>query len=847
MEDPRSPAHELPPSPDATVIGDDPSQLVGAVIGPYKLVEQIGVGGFGLVFVAEQQKPVRRRVAIKIIKPGMDTHEVITRFEAERQALALMDHPNIARVLDAGATASGRPYFVMELVHGIPITDYCDKHQLALRERLVLFVSVCDAVQHAHQKGIIHRDIKPSNVLVTLHDGRPVVKVIDFGVAKALHQPLTDKTIYTRFMQMVGTPLYMSPEQAEMSGLDIDTRSDIYSLGVVLYELLTGTTPFDRKRLTQAGYDELIRIIREEEPPKPSTRLSYSTDVLPTIAAHRKTEPARLSRMLRGDLDWITMKALEKDRTRRYESASALARDIERYLADEPVEARPPSVGYRCRKLILRNKVALAAAALVAVALLLGTAVSTWQAVRANAERDRALAAEQKARVASENAQATLDFVWKEMLSQASPWEVADRDLKFRALIDRAADRLDAGSGSPPLVDAALRRMMGQLFTELGDPQKGLRFLEKALDVHRRELAEDDPEILTTGYLYGRCLSLLRRDDEAAAILGRNLELHRKVKGNDHPDTLEVMRWVGGTYSAQGRYQDGEPLLREAIERLSRLPANQARARISCQYSLALSLACRGDLDAAEAELKDCLTQAERMHETNDYPPVLHAKRTLAWVYVMQDKPINAEPLALDALKGTRHIMGNQHRLTSYAIHVLASVYQAQGRYDKATPLIAEAEAGTRLQEDNLRLALLLAMRGHNLVAEKKYEEAGSPLHECLAIWKKRQRQGGVFILAMSRRGVARECAYAKGVLGASVMGRKDFAGAEPLFLESYAGLKQQPGAGEDVTPFARRHQVEVLGWLVQLYDEWGKPDKATQWRKGLEAAMLTPKPAAGT
>jgi serine/threonine protein kinase len=355
MEDPRNPASERPPSQDGTVIGDDPSQLVGAVIGPYKLIEQIGEGGFGLVFVAEQHKPVRRRVALKVIKPGMDTQDVITRFEAERQALALMDHPNIARVLDAGATATGRPYFVMELVRGISITEYCNNNRLTVRQRLELFVSVCQAVQHAHQKGIIHRDIKPSNVLVTLHDGHPVVKVIDFGVAKALHQPLTEKTIYTRFAQIIGTPLYMSPEQAEMSGLDIDTRSDIYSLGVLLYELLAGTTPFDRKRLAQAAYDELIRIIRDEEPERPSTRLSHSTETLSAVAAQRKTEPARLSRMFRGDLDWITMKALEKDRTRRYETANGLARDVERHLNDEPVEAGPPGAGYRLGKFAART------------------------------------------------------------------------------------------------------------------------------------------------------------------------------------------------------------------------------------------------------------------------------------------------------------------------------------------------------------------------------------------------------------------------------------------------------------------------------------------------------------
>jgi eukaryotic-like serine/threonine-protein kinase len=364
----------------------------GSVIGPYKLMEQIGEGGFGLVFVAEQLQPVRRKVALKVIKPGMDTRDVVARFEAERQALALMDHPNIARVFDAGATESGRPYFVMELVRGVPITDYCDQNRLTPRERLELFTHVCQAVQHAHTKGVIHRDLKPSNILVTLHDGTPVAKVIDFGVAKAIGQHLTEKTIYTRFMQMIGTPLYMSPEQAEMSGLDIDTRSDVYSLGVLLYELLTGTTPFDRKRFGKAGFDEIRRIIREEEPPRPSTRLTTLGETLSAVSARRGTEPKKLSALVRGDLDWIVMKALEKDRTRRYETASAFAADVRRFLGEEPVEARPPSAWYRFRKLARRNKVALVTAALVAAALVLGTVAATWQAVRATRAEARALA-----------------------------------------------------------------------------------------------------------------------------------------------------------------------------------------------------------------------------------------------------------------------------------------------------------------------------------------------------------------------------------------------------------------------------------------------------------------------
>jgi len=384
----------------------------GEEIGRFKLLQQIGEGGFGVVFMAEQHKPVRRKVALKVIKPGMDTKGVVARFEAERQALAMMDHPNIAKVLDGGTTDSGRPYFVMELIKGVPITDYCDQNQLSTNERLELFITACKAIQHAHQKGIIHRDLKPSNILVTLHDGTPVVKVIDFGVAKAVNQQLTDKTLYTAFGQMVGTPQYMSPEQAEISGLDIDTRSDVYSLGVLLYELLTGSTPLETDQLLKAGYAEIQRLVKEAEPQRPSTRISTSGAKLTAIAKHRSVAPERLSALIKGELDWVVMKALEKDRNRRYSTPVELADDVNRYLTKEAVEAYPPSRTYKMKKFVRRNRGLVFAGSLALVAsvfaviMIAATTVSTlnWNAaVDAQAETKEALTKAKKSLAAYRN------------------------------------------------------------------------------------------------------------------------------------------------------------------------------------------------------------------------------------------------------------------------------------------------------------------------------------------------------------------------------------------------------------------------------------------------------------
>jgi hypothetical protein len=445
--------------------GPDADERVGTFIGRYKLLQKIGEGGWGVVYMAEQEHPVRRRVALKVIKLGMDTKNVIARFEAERQALALMDHPNIARVLDADATESGRPYFVMELVRGIKITEYCDQNHLDTPRRLDLFIQICHAIQHAHQKGIIHRDIKPSNVLVTLHDGVPVPKVIDFGISKATETRLTDKTLFTAFAQFIGTPAYMSPEQAEMSGLDIDTRSDIYSLGVLLYELLTGKTPFDGKELLASGVDEMRRTLREREPSRPSARLgSIQGQELTWTAECRHADPGKLVSLLRGDLDWVVMKALEKDRRRRYETANGLAMDIERYLSNEPVLARPPSRFYRFRKLVRRNQVVFTAAAAVTAALVIGLGVSTWMFFREREARRRAVAAEQQQaglrqeaeRARANEAELRRQAEVREKITQAALLVSQDR-------LNEADNLLDGISLAQPTVEgAAVFRAVGE-------------------------------------------------------------------------------------------------------------------------------------------------------------------------------------------------------------------------------------------------------------------------------------------------------------------------------------------------------------------------------------------------
>jgi eukaryotic-like serine/threonine-protein kinase len=456
------------PTEPATPSGSEPtgSERVGSTIGAYHLLEKIGEGGFGTVYIAEQREPIRRRVALKIIKLGMDTRQVIARFEAERQALAMMDHPGIARVFDAGATDLGRPYFVMELVRGEPITVFCDRQRLSVGERLELFRAVCSAVQHAHQKGVIHRDIKPSNVLVLMEDGRPAPKVIDFGIAKATELRLTEKTIFTEFRQFVGTPAYMSPEQAGLTHGDIDTRSDVYSLGVLLYELLTGVTPFDTRSLLEAGYGEIQRVIREVTPPRPSTRLSAAGSIA-DVARSRGSEPRKLGTLVRGDLDWIVMKALEKDRARRYESASAFAADVGRYLSDEPVEATPPSAAYSARKFIRRHRVAFAFGSALFAALTMGLLGTTAFALRAQHLGKIATAEAAAARVELERA-TEIKALLSGMLSSLSPEIAMGRDTTvIRSLLEIAGARIEQGQISDPLVRAEIAATIAQVYVTL--------------------------------------------------------------------------------------------------------------------------------------------------------------------------------------------------------------------------------------------------------------------------------------------------------------------------------------------------------------------------------------------
>jgi serine/threonine protein kinase/tetratricopeptide (TPR) repeat protein len=695
---------------EGPTIAEDP----GTVIGPYKLLKPIGEGGFAVVFLAEQTRPVRRRVAVKVLKPGMDTRQVVARFEAERQALAIMDHPNIAKVFDGGTTPSGRPYFVMELVKGVPITAFCDQKQLTPRQRLGLFVSVCQAVQHAHQKGVIHRDLKPSNVLVTLNDTAPVVKVIDFGVAKALGQELTDKTLFTGFAQMIGTPLYMSPEQAGLSGLDIDTRSDIYALGVLLYELLTGTTPFPRERFKQAGYDEIRRIIREEEPPRPSTRLSTLGQAATTICTQRQSDPRRLSRLFRGELDWVVMKALEKDRNRRYETANSFAGDVQRYLNDEPVAAGPPSALYRFRKLAHKHRKVLATAAAFGLLLVTATGVSIGLAVWAlraqqvatgaaaaertaregeTKEKQLAQQHEREAKEAAAARQDVLDFFDKKILAAVRPRGQKGGlgpDVTVRQAIEAAEPQIAAAFKDRPAVEASVRDTMGLSYWYAGEHDLAIRQYQQALALRQAALGPDHPDTLKTLNNLATAYADSGKPEQALPLLQDVLKRQQATLGPDHADVLITMNNIAEAYMSLGRADEAIALHEETLRlKQARLGPDDLSTLISMN-NLARAYRQVGRLDQAIPLLEEAHRRLKARYGP-DHQYTLGCIVNLAGAYEEAHKFNQAVALLEETLPRMKAALPAGHPYILGTMNNLAGAYQAAGKIDRALPLREEA------------------------------------------------------------------------------------------------------------------------------------------------------------
>ncbi len=691
-----------------------PAEQPGTIIaGRYKLIEAIGEGGMGAVWLAEQKEPVKRKVAIKLIKAGMDSKQVLSRFEAERQALALMDHPNIAKVFDGGMTEQNRPFFAMEYVKGMPLTEYCDQARLSLKERLKLFTPVCQAVQHAHQKGIIHRDLKPSNILICLYDGQPVPKVIDFGLAKAMHHSLTEQSLHTAHGVMVGTPLYMSPEQAEHNNLDVDTRTDIYSLGVILYELLTGSTPLEKLQLKEAAFNEVLRLIKEVEPPKPSTRLSSSLS-LPSIAAQRSIEPNQLKKSLVGDLDWIVMKALDKERSRRYETASSLARDVERFLNDEAVEACPPSTTYRLKKMLRRNKGAVLAASLVLLALIVGMTGTIFGLFRANlfaeqqqlakieAETQTALAkkAAVDEKAANEQSQARLTQIEKgnEVLTSIfddlnigkvkEGTEPLEAVLANRLIV--AAGQLDGESVGDPLVVAGLQNKLGAALVNLGYPAKAIPLFRKAKATRAAKLGADHSDTLTSMNDLAGAYLKDGKVDLALPLFEETLRLCRaKPGGADHYDTYRTMNDLACAYRAVGRMDLALRMFEEAQTFATATLGPNHHNTLVAMNNVAMSYETVGKRDLALQLLEKTLP-IDKAALGADHPDTLVCMCNLAEVYERVGKLDLSLALWEDALRLTKIRLGAEHVDTLGCMSGLGACYQSAGKLDLALPLLEE-------------------------------------------------------------------------------------------------------------------------------------------------------------
>jgi serine/threonine protein kinase len=726
--------------PTLNLSGKD--EHIGAVIaGKYKLIEEIGEGGMGSVYMAQQTEPVKRAVAVKVIKAGMDSKAILARFDAERQALAMMDHPNIARVLDAGATESGRPYFVMELVKGVPITEYCDARKLTPRQRLELFVPVCQAIQHAHMKGIIHRDIKPSNVLVALYDDRPVPKVIDFGVAKAAGQPLTDRTLMTGYGAVVGTPEYMSPEQASFNQVDVDTRSDVYALGVLLYELLTGSTPIDRKSLGKAALMEVLRIVREVEAPRPSAKLS-TLNTLPSVAANRGTEPAKLSKLFRGELDWVLLKALEKDRTRRYDTANGFAADVQRYLAGEAVLAVPPSRAYRLKKFVRRNKGQVIAASLVFFVLAAGMFGTTWGFVRARKqqtvahwERDsaeqskmeardesrkayaarveaekaktaesnraegerqakqQALAEADKAKASAAESRAVLDFFLNQVLAAARPKKLAGGlgvDTTVRAAVDAAESRITESFKHQPLVEAAVRDSLGTTYSFLGEYELSLRQNTRALALRQEKLGPDHPDTLNSMTSLATSYMVTGQSEKSIVMLEQIVRTRQAKLGPDHIDTLMSTHLLANAYLTIRKFDKALPLLEQLVQKRLAKSGPDHPDTLASMNMLAAAYLSAGKMDKA-VPLYEQTLQKMQAKLGPDHPTTLMTMNSLAAVYLMSSRTSQGLRLGEESLQLTRAKLGPDDPNILNSIEMLAMAYFAAGEFQKGLPLCEEA------------------------------------------------------------------------------------------------------------------------------------------------------------
>jgi serine/threonine protein kinase/Tfp pilus assembly protein PilF len=684
-------------------------------IGPYKILDFLGEGGMGAVYLAEQERPIRRRVALKVIKLGMDTEEVVARFESERQALAMMNHPNIARVFDAGTTERGLPYFVMEYVPGIPICDYCDRQRLNTRERLGLFVLVCLAIQHAHQKGIIHRDIKPSNVLVSFEDGKPMPKVIDFGVAKAVNQRLTEKTLFTQRGILMGTPAYMSPEQADLTGLDVDTRTDIYSLGVLLYEMLVGALPFDSGRLNRAGYAEIQRIIRDEDPPAPTKRLQSLGATAIEIANRRNTTVKVLGKQLSGDLDWITMKAMEKDRARRYASASEFAADIHQYLTQEPVSARPPTMFYRLGKFTRRHRIGITVAVLLVMSLIGGIGGTTIGLVRARK-------AEKHAQKEAAQARAINSFL-QETLGSANPFEGRHRDITVLEALESSVSKIHDSFVGHPEVEAELKQTVGVTFLRLGRYDKAEALLKESLQIYQQQLGPDDPKLIAplnslailkqerggyreaenyfrralalgirkygeensdvSGILCNLALLLQEQGNLSAAepLMRKNLQLDRKLFGEQNPSVAVDLNNLGRLLLEKKEYEEGTRVFEEAR---SIFQKEQNAGLAICMGNQGELLIAQGDYQKAEAVLAEALGLGlKQLGERSQDVAKIRAKYGSCLIKQRNyDRAEEQLGIAFALLQGD---LGMQDKWTQRVIRYLVELYDARGDQRKAT------------------------------------------------------------------------------------------------------------------------------------------------------------------